>query len=255
MTGAQEIAVDGRGIDTAIWRTDMGGKSPFDGRGQTYMGAVQRKMNLRIISGWRSISRDAANVLSGMPPVRLLALERSKVWHGQEEHRRLQEDLSEVEKTLIREEARDTLFSRWQDEWNASGDGRWTHALIPRVKEWMLREYGAMEYRLTQALSGHGCFGNYLVKRGHRPTSSCRLCGEEEDDVEHTLFTCPTHDDDRRRATAKIGAALSKDNLIPTMLASGEMRPDNHLHQEGNYDQRRKGERRKKKRLKRLQDG
>ena len=88
------------------------------------MGAVQHKMNLRIISGWRSISRDAANVLAGMPPVRLLALERSKVWHGQEEQRRLQGDLSEVEKTRIQEEARDTLFSRWQEGWDASGYGR-----------------------------------------------------------------------------------------------------------------------------------
>ena len=49
-----------------------------------------------------------------------------------------------------------------------------------------------------------------------------RLCEEEEDDAEHTLFTCPVHDDDRRRATAEIGVALSKDNLIPTMLASQE---------------------------------
>ena len=100
-----------------------------------HMGAVQRKMNLRIISGWRSISRDAANVLTGMSPVKLLALERSKVWHEQEEQRRLQGDLSEVEKTRIREEARDALFSRWQEEWDASGDGRWTHAHILRVKE------------------------------------------------------------------------------------------------------------------------
>ena len=157
-----------------------------------------------------------------MSPVRLLVLERSKVWHGQEEQRRFQGDLSEVEKTRIREETRDTLFGRWQEEWDVSGDGRWTHALIPGVKEWMLHEHGAMEYRLTQALSGHGCFGNYLAKRVHRPTSSCRLCEEEEDDAEHILFTCPAHDDDRRRATAEIGAALSKDKLIPTMLASQE---------------------------------
>ena len=146
-------------------------------------------------------------MLAGMPPVRLLALEGSKVWHGQEEQRRLQGDLS---------------HSRWQEEWDTSGCGRLTHARIPTFKEWMLREHGAMEYRLTQALSGHGCFGNYLAKREHRPTSSCRLCGEEEGDAEHTLFTCPAHDDDRRRATAEIGAALSKDNLIPTMLASQE---------------------------------
>ena len=57
-------------------------------------------------------------------PVRLLALERSKVWHGQEEQRRLRGDVSEVEKTRIRKEERDTLFSRWQEEWDASGYGR-----------------------------------------------------------------------------------------------------------------------------------
>ena len=32
----------------------------------------------------------------------------------------------------------------------------------------------------------------------------------------------PAHDDDRRRATAEIGAVLTKNNLIPTMFASQE---------------------------------
>ena len=44
-----------------------------------HIGAVQRKMNLRLISGWRTLSRDAANVLSGIPPIRLLALERKEI--------------------------------------------------------------------------------------------------------------------------------------------------------------------------------
>lgn len=80
-----------------------------------------------------------------------------------------------------------------------------------------------MEYRLTQGLSGHGCFGVYLVKRGHRPNSNCRLCGEEEDDGEHTIFACPVHEQDRRELAAQVGLLLSKENIIATMLKS----PDN----------------------------
>ena len=66
------------------------------------MGAVQRKMNLRIISGWRTLSRDAANVLSGVPPIRLLALERKEIWVEQEEYRRRQGHLPEEERNIIR---------------------------------------------------------------------------------------------------------------------------------------------------------
>ena len=65
------------------------------------MGAVQRKMNLRIISGWRTLSRDAANVISGVPPIRLLALERKEIWVEQDEYRWRQEHLREEERNII----------------------------------------------------------------------------------------------------------------------------------------------------------
>ena len=98
------------------------------------MGEVQRKMNLRIISGWRTLSRDA-NVLSGVPPIRLLALERKEIWVEQDEYRQRQGHLAEEERTIIRGKARETRFKRWQDEWDSSKYGRWTHKLITRIKE------------------------------------------------------------------------------------------------------------------------
>ena len=133
-----------------------------------HMGAVHRKMNLRIISGWRTLSRDAAKILSEVPPIRLLALERKEIWAEQEEYRRRQGHLPEEERNTILGKARDTLFKRWQEKWDSSKDGRWTHKLIPWIKEWVLREHGSVEYCLTQGLSGHGCFEGYLVTRGHR---------------------------------------------------------------------------------------
>ena len=74
------------------------------------MGAVHRKMNLRIISGWQTLSRDAANVLSEIPPIRLLALERKEIWVEEEEYRLRQGHLPEEERNIIRAKARETLF-------------------------------------------------------------------------------------------------------------------------------------------------
>ena len=98
------------------------------------MGAVQRKMNLRIINGWRILSRDVANVLIGVPPIRLLALEKKEMWTEQE-YRQKQGHLPEEVRNIIRGKARETIFKSWQAEWDSSKDGRWTHKLIPKIKE------------------------------------------------------------------------------------------------------------------------
>ena len=152
----------------------------------------------------------------------MLALERKEIWVEEEEYRLKQGHLPEEERNIIRAKARETLFKRWKEEWDYSKDGRWSHRLIPKIKEWVLREHGSMEYRLKQGLSGHGCFGGYLAKRGHRPNSNYRLCGEEEDDGEHTIFAYPIHEQDRRKLTVQVGSPLSKDNLIATMLKSSD---------------------------------
>ena len=160
-----------------------------------------------------------AHVLSGVPPIRLLALERKEIWVEQDEYRRRQWYLPEEERNIIRGKARETFFKRWQEAWNSSKDGRWTHMLIPKIK-WVLWEHGSMEYRLTQGVSGHGCFGVHLATRGHRPNSNCRLCGEEADDGERPIFACPVHEQDRRELAAQVGLLLPKDNIIATMLES-----------------------------------
>ena len=80
------------------------------------------------------MARDAANVLSGVPPIRLLALERNEIWVEEEEYRLRQGHWPEEERNIIRAKARETLFKRWQEEWDSSKDGRWSHKLIPKIK-------------------------------------------------------------------------------------------------------------------------
>ena len=70
------------------------------------------------------MSRDLANVLSEVPPIRFLALERKEMWVKEEQYRLRQGHLPEEERNKIQTKARETLFKRWQKEWNSSKDGR-----------------------------------------------------------------------------------------------------------------------------------
>ncbi|XP_076301788.1 uncharacterized protein LOC143219866 [Lasioglossum baleicum] len=47
-----------------------------------------------------------------------------------------------------------------------------------------------LTFRLTQVLSGHGCFGEYLHRMGREPTAQCHHCDAEVDTARHTLEEC-----------------------------------------------------------------
>lgn len=123
--------------------------------------------------------------------------------------------LTKEQKKQISAKVRETLYKRWQGEKDLTKNGRWIHTLTPTVEEWVLKDHGSMGYRLTQNFSNHGCFGLYLVKRGHMPNSNWRFCKEEQDNTEYTLFECPAHKPNRRRIVAEVGLIrLSKNNLV-----------------------------------------
>jgi hypothetical protein len=42
-------------------------------------------------------------------------------------------------------------------------------------------------FRMTQVLTGHGMFGEYLLKLQREVTSICHHCQKEEDTAQHTL--------------------------------------------------------------------
>lgn len=133
---------------------------------------VQRKMQIRICSAYRTISADAAAVISGTPPIDLLIEERRAKY-------------SKVEEKL----ARENLIQEWQRKWERSENGRWTFKLIPDVRIWLSRKYTELDYYLTQALSGHGCFRKYLYRFKRANSDLCVYCGAS-DDAEHTIFKC-----------------------------------------------------------------
>lgn len=73
---------------------------------------------------------------------------------------------------------------------NASG--RMTReAITPHLDAWLDRDWGTMDFSMTQMLTGHGCFGRFLWTMQRSGTPECLDCGEGFPDVSgHALFEC-----------------------------------------------------------------
>ena len=163
---------------------------------------------LRVISAFRTVSYDAACVLAGMIPIRLLLLEDDECYR----RRQGESDTNDV-RAVIRP---DTLRV-WQSEWEGADYGRWTHQLIPDVAVWLNRQHGEVDFFLTQILSGHGFFRKYLHKRGLASSAQCPECGFEEQTAEHILFDCSRFEEVRRETLEVAEVRLTVDNLVGEM--------------------------------------
>ncbi|XP_041973953.1 uncharacterized protein LOC121729496 [Aricia agestis] len=94
-------------------------------------------------------------------------------------------------------------------------------AIHPVFREWVDRKKGALSFRLTQVLTGHGCFGRYLCEIvGREETTRCHHCDDERDTAAHTLTACPSWTRQRAALTAAIGPDLPLPALVSAMLSS-----------------------------------
>lgn len=170
-------------------------------RASNLLDGCLRPMALRVISSYRTVSTEAAFVLARLPPPTLLARERAARYAG-----------------MDKEPARMQLILNWQARWSASTTGLWTRRLIPHLEPWLERQHGELDFWVTQALSGHGCFRHYLCGKHRAATPDCPYCGSE-DTAEHTIFACPRWFPERTACEVQIGP-LTVQDLVPTMLQS-----------------------------------
>lgn len=166
---------------------------------------VQRRICLRVAAAYCTTSREAVLVITGIPPLYLLAKER-----------RQQHEKKKNKQTQPHENILDT----WQTEWDNCKNGRWTHTLIPRIGPWINRRHGETNFHLTQALSGHGCFAADLKRFGKLDSPECWFCDDPNDDAEHTIFRCDAFNGRRREAETELETDLNPESLIQTMLVS-----------------------------------
>ncbi|XP_075232300.1 uncharacterized protein LOC142330737 [Lycorma delicatula] len=111
--------------------------------------SLQRRTTLKITTAYRAVSTAAASMLAGVPPIHLIAQHTKIIYEG-----------------MIREDANTLLWQEWQGAWDESHTGTWTPRMIPRLEPWLGRGHGDVSNCVSQLLSGHGEFGEYLHRSG-----------------------------------------------------------------------------------------
>jgi len=180
-------------------------------------------MALRVCAAYRSVSFDSGTLLARLIPYELLAAERARIfWRIQDAKEagvyslELLEDIKRSERTITQRQW--VLFVSRPD---AAGK-RLRDAILPQLDEWMRRPWGGLSFHITQLLTGHGCFGDYLKRIGKADTALCPFCNTEEDSADHTIRWCPKWQNNRDELVSVIGPDLSLAGIIRGVVGSRE---------------------------------
>jgi len=149
----------------------------------------QRRILLRIASAYRTVSMNALYVITGIPPMKLTTEERKTVFDGKSNN---------GDTGTALQEATGNKMGTWQEEWEKAENGEWTRKLIKNIGPWVDRRHGQINFRLTQALLGHGCFQSYLHRFKRADSPECRYCNNVLDDADRTIFECDAWETKRR---------------------------------------------------------
>lgn len=180
--------------------------------------SAQRQALLRITRAYRTTSTIALQVLSGVLPLDILAVEciyRYKVRVGEPF---VIEGFS-FNNDIRRSEANKRLhmisLEKWQKRWEQSTKGRLTAEFFPSVRERINNRHFSTDYRTVQFLTGHGDF-NYKLNYFHLVDDVKCKCGEPEDS-RHVLVSCPLYEKQRHNLVVK---CIEKFRVWPTEMAN-----------------------------------
>lgn len=157
---------------------------------------------------------EATLVIASLPPIELAARESMEIY----KHKKRGMNI-----TAAREEENEKCIIEWQKRWTESTKGRWTYSLILDIRRWVERNHGQVSFHLTQALTGYGCFPQFLHRFGKLESPACWFCGYEVNNAHHTLFEYDAWEVHRRILKAYTGEDVSSGNIVDKMLERKEV--------------------------------
>lgn len=168
--------------------------------------SIQRRGLIRVISAYRTVSGEAAQVISGYPPIDLMLEEKCFLF-------RVGSRLPGNKRM-----ARRRTYTKWQERWQRPGDkAQWTKKLIPDVAAWIQCKHKTTNYFFTQFLTGHGSFGTFTKRINKSVNDLCHACGIQDSPV-HVFVECIRWEEERHRVCESMGALPQLNEIIPCML-------------------------------------
>ncbi|CAH2093259.1 unnamed protein product [Euphydryas editha] len=191
-------------------------------KNKTLLRRPQRVIAVRAIRGYRTVSWTAATLLASDPPWELQAEVLAEVYRFRSSLRARGQVPSADQTARVRAQAQRALIHWWKEDLESPAAGPETvDAIRPHLRHWVRRRHGVLTFRLTQVLTGHGCFGKYLHQIARREvTPACHECGAPIDTARHTLEECAAWGPQRHALVAVIGGDLSLSSVVRCMLGS-----------------------------------
>lgn len=186
-----------------VWGAAMGIKSYAK-----KIEAVWRRAVLRAISGYRTVSKDAADAVGGQLPICYEIMLRT-INYNNKKNNPVQ---------FHPKENRDAVMDRWQQERTGCADS-WHGRLIPDIKTWAGRKHGQTNYHITQALTRHGAYNAYLSRFKVANSEMCLEC-DVPDTVEHAVFRCNLSKTARENLNNDLGCDITVANMCKLMCES-----------------------------------
>uniref|UniRef100_A0AAG5DFF7 Reverse transcriptase domain-containing protein n=1 Tax=Anopheles atroparvus TaxID=41427 RepID=A0AAG5DFF7_ANOAO len=174
---------------------------------------VHRQAAKGVASAFRTVKYECVILVAGMPPI-IGLIEEDYRCH---ERKRTTGGTSKD----IRKEERAETFRRWQRSWDDSANRtgasrfvRWTHRVLPEVEPWVNRKHGLVNFHMSQILTGHGFFREYLWLKKFTQTPDCTQCPGVVESVNHAFFECPGFSDVRERLLGPVTADTLQEHLL-----------------------------------------
>ncbi|XP_071652993.1 uncharacterized protein [Temnothorax longispinosus] len=147
------------------------------------MRRAQLLVAIKVSRAYCTTLHAAATALSGLPPVELLAELQAKVFWRTRELQRQRVAITGRIRLAIREEVKTALYDKWEEYLAnlALAGRRVVQAVQPCLREWASRRGRGFTFHITQVLTGHGCFGEYLCRIERERTTEYHHCGAEVD--------------------------------------------------------------------------
>ncbi|XP_033360170.1 uncharacterized protein LOC117239019 [Bombus vosnesenskii] len=134
---------------------------------------------------------------------RVTAIRIIRVWH-------LGKDQTEQAAPNDIGTAEEDTWDLWRSQLiEEGGEHRGAEAVLPNWEAWRSRHGLPLTFRLTQVLTGHGVFSEFLKRIGRETTDICHHCGEGRDTAQHTLELCPAWELPRYTLRHAIGGTLT----------------------------------------------
>lgn len=183
---------------------------------------MQRAYALRVIGAYRTVSFDAACLLARLPPLIIVAQARKRIYERISDLRMAPDWSLDREREIKQENA--LIFRQWLIclQGRRIAGTRTRDAILPSFNEWISRKWGCLGFHATQLLTGHGCFGTYLLRIGKVNTDICTFCLTGPDSPEHTLSECPAWTSERNLLRSFVDRDCSLMGIVRAISTSAE---------------------------------